>query len=249
MTINNYDDTDLAMIKNGYPDFCREVIWTLEAGEKTGTPHIQAFIKLQRQQRLSFVRKLFPRGSFKPLTSDDWILNAKRYVQKDDETTRSAHVQKFNDPIHTMEVLIPKVAGLIIEAMNEKYGVDNWAYSDVELTEKRMRTRAERQLVSQNFRYAKIFTSASYKRMWEEFGTQMVENLLHTHTHTHNEEKMSRVGGITNAPASEDSETASGGDAESADQDDEDYEEGCRETDEGHSEGTGSVPSEENDNA
>ena len=63
-TINNYTDTDVALVQQGYPDYMRELVYTFEKGEKTGTPHIQGWLKLQRQQRASFVSKLFPRAHF-----------------------------------------------------------------------------------------------------------------------------------------------------------------------------------------
>lgn len=108
MTVNNPDETTLALVRNGYPDYCREIVYTLEEGEE-GTPHIQAWLKLQRQQRLSFVRKLFPRGHFKPLTNAEYVHNTKLYAQKDDETTRGAHVHVFHDPTGTVESLVKEV--------------------------------------------------------------------------------------------------------------------------------------------
>ena len=34
MVINNYDETDMAMVHNGYPDYMRELIYTLEKGNQ-----------------------------------------------------------------------------------------------------------------------------------------------------------------------------------------------------------------------
>lgn len=197
MTINNYDETDLALVQLGYPDHCREIVHTLEKGEE-GTPHIQAWVKLQRQQRLSFVKKLFPRGHFRALTSAEYIENTKRYAQKLDDTAVAAAVHRFNDPMRTVETVIPRVAQGVIEALNDMYGHDNWDYSESVCKERFARVRAERALVAENFRYAKVFVSPVYKRMWEDFGTQMVQNILHTHTHTHSDEKISVAEGITN---------------------------------------------------
>ena len=30
MTINNYDETDLALVQQGYPDYIRQIVYTLE---------------------------------------------------------------------------------------------------------------------------------------------------------------------------------------------------------------------------
>lgn len=220
MTINNYDDTDLALVQNGYPDYLREIVHTLEKGEE-GTPHIQAWIKLQRQQRLSFVKKLFPRGHFKALTAAEYTHNTKKYAQKLDSTAVAAAVHKFNDPTGTVEALIPKV----IERM--------WSDDYCEIEDRdRVREAVEREMVSENWRLAKIFVSAVYKQMWKQFGAEMmtgVSNARHTHTHTHTDEKFSHGGSITDDATERDDEEG-GEDAEdysgSEQEDSEDYTEG-----------------------
>jgi len=231
MTINNYDETDLAMIHNGYADHMRELVHTLEEGAE-GTPHIQAYLKLKRQQRLSFVKKLFPRGHFKALTSAQYIENTKRYAQKLDDTARSAATHKFYDPVHTIEGLVRKV---IIKAIED--------YPDVEdLSD--ARRAVERQLVIEDYSMAKVFVSATYKNMWKEFGHQMYESVFHahhqkleeeqrkmrvsfddTHTHTHTGEKFSHGGGITH-DASEDGEDEEGEHSASEDRSEEQDSEG-----------------------
>lgn len=205
MTINNYDETDLAMVQNGYPDHMRELVYTLEQGEE-GTNHIQAYLKLKRQQRLSFVKKLFPRGHFKALCSAEYQQNTKVYAQKLDATARSPAVHKFQDPIHTIEGLVRKVILNMIEE-----------YPDVvELDE--ARRRVERDMVIDDYTMAKIFVSATYKQMWKQFGHNMYQCLFHqresqllqdelarrksledTHTQTHTDEKFSVAGGIGDA--------------------------------------------------
>lgn len=186
MTINNYDETSLTLVQNGYPDYCREIVHTLEIG-KEGTPHIQAWIKLQRQQRLSFVKKLFPRGHFKPLTSDEYIANTKVYAQKLDDTAASAAVHRFNDPLHTIESVIKKVVGRMLYDDPQKVP-DHKRRSELD----RARFAIEHEMVMDDYRFAKIFVSATYKQMWKHFGFAMFENLWqtfeHTHTHTHTEE-------------------------------------------------------------
>lgn len=220
MTINNYDETDLAMVQNGYPDHMRELVYTLEQGED-GTPHVQAYLKLKRQQRLSFVKKLFPRGHFVALTSGVYIENTKRYAQKLDQTARSPAVHKFYDPVHTIEGLVRKV---IIKAIEE--------YPDVEDLDDARRS-VERDLVIEDYSMAKVFVSATYKQMWKQFGHQMYQSVhegyqqkllddqqkscessAHTHTHTHAEKLISRQGSITSdASPSEDEQEQEGSDA------------------------------------
>lgn len=189
LTINNPSAAQLALIKQGYPDYCREIVWTLEAGEKEETPHIQAYVKLQRQQRMSFMKKLFPGGHYQALKNDEYVHNTKMYAQKDDATTQSAHRHVYNDPTGTIEALIPQV----IKRMWDDYG---------EADRDDAREAAERDMVSENYRLAKIFVSAAYKQMWKQFGAEMMtavcaelEKQRHTHTHTH-EEKISHEEGI-----------------------------------------------------
>lgn len=233
MTINNYDETSLALVRNGYPDYCREIVHTLEEG-KEGTPHIQAWLKLQRQQRLSFVKKLFPRGHFKPLTCAEYVHNTKLYTQKNDETTRSAHVHVFNDPTGTIEALIPKV----IECMNTQH---TWVEDREDA-----RYRAEQDLVRENFRLAKIFVSAAYKQMWKQFGAAMMTCVAnaHTHTHTHTDEKFSQHVDIPTADG-EDDEGSVVDEGDTCSEESEDYETGSCSSDEGCSEGGSSECSEE----
>lgn len=187
MTINNYDENDLALVRNGYADYMREIVHTLEKG-KDGTPHIQAWVKLQRQQRMSFIKKLFPRGHFKALTSDEYKHNTKCYAQKSDETTQSPSVHKFHDPMNTIESVVKKVCLRIIEE----------AEDSEDLTKSRI--ICEKLMATEDYRMAKIFVSASYKSMWREFGHEIFQCLYnqHTHTHTHSENLISREGGITN---------------------------------------------------
>lgn len=197
MTINNYDETDLALVRNGYPDYCREIIHTLEEGQE-GTPHIQAWVKLQRQQRMSFMRKLFPRGHFKPLTNAEYVHNTKVYAQKDDATTKSAHVHLFHDPTGTVESLMKQVMLNIYKDLQYE------TYSRYLLLE--FRSRVEKRMVEKDYKNAKVFVSASYKAMWKDFGEAMYSCVVkqieneHTHTHTHTDENFSQSVDIPLAP-------------------------------------------------
>lgn len=233
MTINNPDETTMALLAQGYPDYMRELIYTPEQGAE-GTNHIQAWIKLQRQQRLSFVKKLFPRGHFKPITSAEYDLNTKRYAQKKDDTTRGASVHKFNDPYNTIENIIPRVCRRMYEDFTD--------CEDIDLA----RRAVEAEMVRLDYKFAKIFVSSTYKQMWKDYGNDMYHNLfaefekkaeaeaqearvdIPTYTHTHTQpEKIISPKGYNNAQRDEDTESRSEGQdtAESSSQDGEDYDE------------------------
>jgi len=211
MTINNYDETDMAMVHSGYPDYMREFVHTLEVGVD-GTPHVQAWIKLQRQQRLSFVKKLFPRGHFKALTSDEYKHNTKGYAQKLDGTAASPAIHTFNDPMNTIESVMKKVMMNIVTQAT---------YSEVS---PKSRNDVERDMVVEDYKFAKIFVSSTYKQMWNQFGFEMLECVKreHTHTHTHTQNLISRVGSINNEDG-QDTEAQDESDAEECSESEGDY--------------------------
>lgn len=99
--INNPDDNDKLLVRSANEQHIKTIVWT---PEEESTPHLQGFLKLHRQQRLSFVKKLLPRANFKPLTNDEYVLNARMYATKDDETTAGNHViinnETLPDPIN-----------------------------------------------------------------------------------------------------------------------------------------------------
>lgn len=207
MTINNYDARDLALVSQGYPDDIRKLVYTLEEGE-SGTPHIQAYIQMKRSVRLSHMRKLFPGANFGTSTSAEWRLNQERYAQKDDATTRSAHVIQNNDPLHTIEGTVRRVVEQMISDYNDEESIE------------RARLLVEREMVVKDYTMAKVFVSSTYKTMWRNFGHEMYQclftrhmanveeearvtvpvlNQADTHTHTHAERIFPRGGGITDA--------------------------------------------------
>lgn len=247
ITVNNYDERDLAIFQNGYPDYCREIVYTLEKGEKTGTPHIQAWVKLQRQQRMSFLRKLFPGGQFKPCTSDEYIHNTKLYGQKKDGTTMSASVHKFNDPLHTLESVVKKIGERIHQTYDnyQSKGID-----DINLLG--LRRDVEKDIVAQDYRYAKVLVSATYKAMWKEFGTEILMNIQRTHTHTHTADLFSHEDEYNNDARSNDGERqdTSAGEEEysqgGSSQGDRSEASSCF-TDEGYTEGSGNSVGETDD--
>lgn len=228
MTINNPDETDYALVQQGYPDHIRQLVYTKEVGEE-GTPHIQAFIKMKRDCRLSHMKKLFPRGNFGFLDGSEYRLNSQRYAQKLDGTAVSPAVISNFDPLHTIEGLVRQV----VEHM-----IDHYA-DEVDLTT--ARRWSEGDMVREDYTKAKTFVSSTYKTMWRDFGNDMYEclyrkrqervaeeqNSSHTHTHTHTDEKLSHEGGITNEDAAS-SGSCSDAEADESDEDDSSSEtEGC----------------------
>lgn len=239
VTINNPDENDWAIIRNGYQDYCREIVHTKEVGED-GTEHIQAWVKLQRQQRFSFVKKLFPRAHLRCLNTAEYVQHTKEYCQKNDDTTAGKHIHTFNDPLHTIENVIKKVAGRILFDLAPPKGIVDHGHLN------QMRVVAEREMVKEDYKYAKIFVSSTYKQMWKLFGWEMVDSLNHefnnTHTHTHttaveNDRESSVIIDTTNADDTADRDTEglsqAGGTENSQAEDDEYYEESACEGDVG----------------
>jgi len=259
MVINNYDETDLALVQQGYPDFIRQLVYTLEQGE-SGTPHIQAYIKLYRQQRLSYVKRLFPRGNFRALMVEDYKLNAQRYAQKLDVTARSPAVitnNPFPDPVTELTS--------VIEAAFNHFG-DGTPYSRLSHTNFAVMVMQEQMArVEEKPALAKFYVSATYKAIKKEYWRSIAAHIERrnrletsvqsveiptTHTHTHSEEIISREEGITNIHApqvrfqdpcdEEDAECEGSGEDDEGDFDDsgsegstedESYDSGCSESD------------------
>jgi hypothetical protein len=173
MTINNPDDNDYALVTTGYPDYVRSLIHTREIGGD-GTEHIQAWIKLKRQQRMSFVKKLFPRGHFTPLASDEYELNTRRYVQKNDDTTAGAHIQQFNDPVTDCITLLKKFARELRDDNEEQSRTDGKYVGDI----KRWLLHREREAVVEDPYNAKVFVSPTYNKVktlyWQEIFLHIV---------------------------------------------------------------------------
>jgi len=212
MTINNYDETDLALVRQGYPDFVRQIVYTLEKGE-SGTPHVQAYIRLFRQQRLSYVKKLFPRGNFKALLADEYKLNMKNYAQKLDLTAESPAVitnNPFPDPIVELTDVITSVRNALFLNISVLDITERKAMEHIRLE--------EGWRVQQKPALAKFYVSTTYKAVKKEFWRNVwghVEN-RDTHTHTHTADLFSHEENITNAPYSDQGSTQEDGSDDSS---------------------------------
>nr|ALE29667.1 replication associated protein [Lake Sarah-associated circular virus-21] len=257
MVINNPDDNDFVLIHNGHPDHCRELIHTLEKGEN-GTIHIQAWLKLQRQQRLSFVKKLFPRANFKPLTSDEYIRNAKSYAQKLDKTAQSPSIHVFQDPMITLESVMRKLVEYVVEDTAQKDYMDERCPAQCWDRYKLHGDTIMRSMVVDDFRIAKVFVSDVFKKIWKDYGREVFVSIhnAHTHTHTQREDDENNVAVVDIPTTNADDDTRSGQgsrilegehDDGTEQEDSEDYDECETEGSEGSSESGDSQSDEEND--
>lgn len=113
-TLNNYTEQELAQIRS-MPEFIKQCIWELEKGE---TPHVQGYIKLKTNQRLSFLRSHYlARAHYTGLTTEEWKQNTKKYVQKQDETAvgcvvQDAQTQRTFFPAEIPELLVQEMCDI-----------------------------------------------------------------------------------------------------------------------------------------
>lgn len=254
MTINNYTETDLALLQHAYPDHIRRIVHTLERGEKTGTPHIQAYVRLFRQQRMSYMRKLFPSATdFKCLNSEEWVLNAERYAQKQDSTAESPSVITNN--------AIPDPVTELVSVMEEAFGREDcnmhtwdrplcWRHVDMKyLLDWCERVQFDRVVARPHL--AKFYVSPMYTKVRDQYGLALKKHIClraeaenapeqKTHTHTHTQPRIIFSPGSINNDGdsrSEGDEEESGSSAEASDSEGEDYEDSGSEASEGTDEG------------
>lgn len=181
MTINNPDENDMVLVKNPQSEYIRQLIWTAECGDEEETPHIQAYIKLQRQQRMSFVKKLFPRGHFRSITSDEYKKNCSDYAQKDDSTTIGAHVLTYNEQIPDVVAFLRTMVeeALCLDMKAEKCEtpkdfietyMDNDILKDLD--------KAERKAIIKQPMRAKLVVSPTYSRIKKLYLREIIENVV-----------------------------------------------------------------------
>jgi len=180
MTINNPEENDYVLVRNPNDKYIRQLVWTPEQGEE-GTPHIQAWIRLQRNQTLTMMKKLFPRGHFKHCDKPEYNENVHQYAQKNDETTMGAHVISLNDPLPSIERLITEVIERSFNNIADDapyMGRMDYAYKAVTYRDiLREASHVERDLVREKgAMYAKVFVSPVYARLWLKFGEELFLN-------------------------------------------------------------------------
>jgi len=234
MTLNNPDENEMILIRNPNPEYIRQLIWTPEVGEE-GTPHIQAYIKLMKQQRMSFIKKLYPRGHFKSITSDEYKHNCSHYAQKNDETTIGSHVITYNEQI-------PDVVQFLRKMLEESCGcdptndnqpdtpdawLDHW-YRPNEILKKC--GEAEKRAVAIRPSVAKLLVSPTYTRVKKLYMREIVENIVRALYHTNADDN---EGTGTGETTDDQSITTSG----SSEEEEDEQESEC-ETDEGTDSGS-----------
>jgi len=182
MTINNPEPNDWALVERPHNDYIREICSTREIGED-GTEHLQCWFKLQKQQRMSFCKKLYPRGHFKPLTTAEYNLNANRYAQKNDETTAGIHKYTINDAIPDSVQFLRKMLAEAISTTLDHETIPetpaDWlhTYFDSRDILKRCDT-CERAAVTDRPSVAKLIVSPTYTRVKKLFLKEIVENII-----------------------------------------------------------------------
>lgn len=197
VTINNPDENDMVIVRNPNPKYVRQFVWTMEKGEN-GTEHVQGWVRLQRNQAQSLVKRLYPRAHLKYISKDDYNENAYNYAQKEDETTRGHHINTMNDPVPGVDTILYKVLGEVVEKMDflnlPGHEYPDWetivplhmfplttAKNGKEYIRKYM-TWIEDRMVRGTPHLEKLFISPMYEKMYERFGPEIMWRLKHNPT-------------------------------------------------------------------
>jgi len=189
ITINNPDENDYLIVQNPNPKYVREMVWTPEVGGEEGTPHIQGWIRLQRNQSQAFVKKIYPRAHLKPCRKDDYNENCHRYAQKNDDTTAGNHHITLNDPLPGSDTILYQVldqsaeraVGIYPEWSNlwGKYGSQMFMMHELSL--KKLDTdHIEREMITEKAGLEKLFISPTYEKMKAKYWREI---LFRIYTH------------------------------------------------------------------
>jgi len=226
MTLNNPDENEMVLIRNPNPEYIRQIIWTPEEGDEEGTPHLQCYIKLMKQQRMSFIKKLYPRGHFKSITSDEYKKNCSDYAQKDDHTTVGSHVITYNEQIPDVVQFLRKIVEDSIgcdptrdsQPDDPESWLEHW-YSQKDVLNEMQ--EQERRAVAKRPSVAKLLVSPTYARVKKLYLREIVENVVYSIYKTNaddNERERSReasdVQSVTISCASEEEEEHEENDSE-----------------------------------
>jgi len=230
-TLNNPTEAEMVLVRNPNEKYIREFVWTPEEGEK-GTPHIQGWIRLQRNNSKAFVIKLYPRAHFRGIAKDEYNENTHSYAQKTDVTTAGLHTITLNDPIPNADTqlyrvlreafdrIYPKLkeVSMFPEKYTPSYGIRDLHQSQfLKLTEE-----IELEQVSQKANLEKIFVSPTYEKMKRKYWRQILSRIF-TITDGSQTERSSQYDGCGDQEAdgeetcSEEVETCSSSDTDSSD--------------------------------
>lgn len=186
VTINNPDDNDYLIMRNPNEKYIRTLVWTEEEGGEEHTPHLQAWVRLQRNNSQTFMKKLYPRAHLRPIDKDQYNEACHAYAQKNDETTAGNHVISINDPLPANDTLLYKV---IEEGFALLMKVDKNRYDDylqegsnvvARLSLKDLGTKdVEKDMVRKRAGLEKIFCSPAYDKMKQTFWREILFRILH----------------------------------------------------------------------
>lgn len=195
VTINNPDENDYLIMRNPNEKYVRSLIWTPEKGEE-GTEHIQAWVRLQRNQTLNFMKKLYPRAHLRNCDKDEYNENTHQYAQKNDDTTQGVHEITLNDPLPGSDTLLYRV---VYHAFEKIYEVDQKVIQYAELANDvsqsvhsprflyvrdKLRFKdmefdlVERQMILEKSGLEKIFISPSYEKMKQKYWKEILLRLI-----------------------------------------------------------------------
>lgn len=241
MTINNPDENDMVLVRNPNPEYIRQLVWTPEIGED-GTPHIQGYVKLMKQQRMSFIKKLYPRGHFKSITADEYKHNCSHYAQKDDKTTIGSHVITYNeqipDVVQFLRSMLEEASGC--DPINDNQPdtaeawMDHW-FNPREILNKVL--EVERRAVAKRPSVAKLLVSPTYTRVKKLYLREITENIVHALYHNNADDNQGEGTGETT-----DYQSVTIG---SIGEEDQEQEDGLSETDQGTDSGSESDSEQE----
>ncbi|ALE29760.1 replication associated protein [Lake Sarah-associated circular virus-38] len=83
MTLNNYDDSEVARFESHMRPWCVYYIYGFERGEND-TPHLQCFFSLKAKKRMSCLKKIFPRAHFEVKSRASTMEQASDYCKKEE---------------------------------------------------------------------------------------------------------------------------------------------------------------------
>jgi len=187
VTINNPEENDYLIMRNPNSKYVRALVWTPEVGAE-GTEHIQAWVRLQRNQSLAFVKKLYPRSHLKHCDKDAYNENCYQYAQKNDETTAGNHHIELNDPLPAVDSILYKVLDKAWDDMlesnkdlAERSVADKGIYDVIQaITLKRLYTDSvEREMIMERSGLEKIFVSPAYEKMKTKYWREILYRLKH----------------------------------------------------------------------
>jgi len=237
VTLNNPTAQDYLIARNPNEKYVRQFVWTPEEG-KSGTPHIQGWLRCQRNMTRTAVSKLYPGAHLKPCDKDEYNERVHQYAQKDDPTTRGPHMITINDPLPSVERMLPEIYQYSLEGwigdhkgrakLTLAENLENFSYIDV----KGWRATAESCLVRERGPlYAKVFVSPVFEKLIKKFGEELFLHWKHKQ--------------LEDARRKDEDEDGLSGSDRETDEEGDDHEEGASETDEGSSEGSGDLSDEE----